>query len=80
MNKKINDLKNKLNNIEISNISKITIRTIGLLDTFGKMIIDIQYKDNTNQHIEIISPVPTNIITNWLDTNKLLDKTILYKF
>ena len=46
----------------------------------GKMIIDIEYNDDSNQSIEILSPVPTVTVTEWLDTNTLLDKTVLYEF
>lgn len=74
------NVKEILAKVNTSEIKSILIRTIGLIDVFGKMIIDITYKDKTKQSIEIISPVPVNIITEWLETNKLLGKTIMYKF
>jgi len=74
------ELVNKLHNINTTNISYIQIRTIGLLDVFGKMLIDISYNDDTTECIELISPVPINVITEWLERNNLFDKTKLYKF
>lgn len=74
------DVKKNLAKINTAEIKHITIRTIGMLDVFGKMIINIEYNNNSKQELVILSPVPTQIITNWLDTNKLLDKTIMYKF
>lgn len=74
------DLQKILNEVNIANIKSIVIRTVGLIDVFGKMIIDIEYNDDSNQSIEILSPVPTVTVTEWLDTNTLLDKTVLYEF
>ena len=74
------DLQIILNEVNIANIKSIVIRTVGLIDVFGKMIIDIEYNDDSNQSIEILSPVPTVTVTEWLDTNTLLDKTVLYEF
>ncbi len=74
------ELVNKLHNINTTNISYIQIRTIGLLDVFGKMLIDISYNDDTTECITLISPVPINVITEWLERNNLFDKTKLYKF
>lgn len=75
----------KLYSLNIQDITSITIRTVGLLDTFGKMLLDIilQSKDNKSTElitIEFISPVPVDAITKWLTTNNLLDITTLYKF
>lgn len=74
------NLQETLDEINISEIKSIVIRTVGLIDVFGKMIIDIEYNDSNKQSIEILSPVPTDIITKWLDTNTLLDKTVMYEF
>lgn len=74
------NLQEILDEINISEIKSIVIRTVGLIDVFGKMIIDIEYNDDSNQSIEILSPVPTVTVTEWLDTNTLLDKTVLYEF
>lgn len=74
------NLQEILDEINISEIKSIVIRTVGLIDVFGKMIIDIEYNNSNKQSIEIPSPVPTDIITKWLDTNTLLDKTVMYKF
>ena len=69
-----------LDAVKVEQIKSIQLRTVGLLDVFGKIIIDIEYIDDSKQSIEIQSPVPVDIITKWLDTNALLDKTVLYKF
>ena len=74
------DLKNKLQNLSIKDIKEIQIRTIGLIDVFGKMIIDVSYTNNKSKSIEILSPIPVDVIKDWLDKNNLLNKTILYKF
>lgn len=57
------DLQKILNEVNIANIKSIVIRTVGLIDVFGKMIIDIEYNDDSNQSIEILSPVPTVTVT-----------------
>ena len=75
-----NEFKEIIKSIKVENILRIELRTIGLLDTFGKIIIDIFYKDTTKLNLEIYSPVDTRMITDWLDTNELLDITTLYKF
>ena len=74
------DLQKILDEVNIANIKSIVIRTVGLIDVFGKMIIDIEYNDDSKQSIEILSPVPIVTVTEWLDTNTLLDKTVLYEF
>lgn len=74
------ELNNKLRNIDTQNIQTIQLRKVGLLDVFGKILIDIKFKDNTVLNLEVHSPVDTNILTNWLDTEKLLDITTLYEF
>ena len=74
------NLSKTLNKVNTANIKSIVIRTIGLIDVFGKMIIDITYTDDSEQSLEIPSPVPTDLITKWLDTNALLDKTVMYRF
>lgn len=74
------ELTNKLNNINVDNIKDIQIRKIGLLDVFGKLVIDVSYLDDSKQRIEVLSPVPVDVITKWLDVNNLLDITTLYEF
>ena len=46
----------------------------------GKMIIDIEFTNETKTSIEIISPVPTDVVKDWLTENNLLDKTLMYEF
>ena len=74
------EVKDILTKIDTSGIQSIIIRTIGLIDVFGKMIINIKYTNSKEQNIEILSPVPVNIITEWLETNNLLEKSVMYKF
>lgn len=74
------ELTNKLNNINVDNIKDIQIRKIGLLDVFGKLVIDVSYLDDSKQRIEVLSPVPVDVITKWLEVNNLLDITTLYEF
>ncbi len=74
------ELTNKLNNINVDNIKDIQIRKIGLLDVFGKLVIDVSYLGDSKQRIEVLSPVPVDVITKWLEVNNLLDITTLYEF
>lgn len=74
------ELTNKLNNINVDNIKDIQIRKIGLLDVFGKLVIDVSYLDDSKQRIEVLSPVPVDVITKWLEVKNLLDITTLYEF
>ena len=62
------------------NIEKIEIRTIGLLDVFGKIEIDIMYKNKTKKELVGISPIDRQQIVQWLEDNKLYDKAIMYQF
>lgn len=66
--------------LDNENIEKIEIRTIGLLDVFGKIEIDIIYKNKTKKELVGISPVDRQQIVKWLEDNKLYDKAIMYQF
>ena len=66
--------------LDNENIEKIEIRTIGLLDVFGKNEIDIMYKNKTKKELAGISPVDRQKIVQWLEDNKLYDKAIMYQF
>ena len=66
--------------IDNENIRQIKIRKIGLLDVFGKIEIDITFKDNSIKRLVGISPVDTNQIQKWLKTDNLYEKTIMYEF
>lgn len=70
----------QLNNIDTTNITNINITSIGLLDCFGKLILDIVLQDGVVYEFEFISPVPVDEITDWLKNNNLLDKAQLLKF
>ncbi len=66
--------------LDNNNIKSIEIRTIGLLDVFGKIEIDVTFNNNSKKKLVGISPVQTNDIKNWLEENNLFDKAKLYKF
>ncbi len=66
--------------LDNKNIKEITIRKVGLLDSFGKIIIDIKFNNNSEKHLVGISPVDTNEIKRWLEENKLYEKAKLYEF
>ena len=70
----------ELSKIDVQTVQSITLRTLGLISVFGKMIIDIEFTNETKTSIEIISPVPTDVIKDWLTKNNLLDKTLMYEF
>lgn len=70
----------ELSKIDVQTVQSITLRTVGLISVFGKMIIDIEFTNETKTSIEIISPVPTDVIEDWLTKNNLLDKTLMYEF
>lgn len=66
--------------LDNENIKEVKMRKVGLLDVFGKIEIDITYKDNSKKELVGISPVDTNEIKRWLEENNLLDKAKLYEF
>lgn len=66
--------------IDNKNIKEITIRKVGLLDIFGKILIDIKFNNNSEKHLEGISPVDTNAIKKWLEKDNLYEKAKLYEF
>lgn len=66
--------------LDNENIEKIEIRTIGLLDVFGKIEIDIMYKNKTKKELVGISPIDRQKIVQWLEDNKLYDRAIMYEF
>lgn len=66
--------------LDNENIEKIEIRTIGLLDVFGKIEIDIIYRNKSKKELVGISPVDRQKIVKWLEDNKLYDKAIMYQF
>lgn len=76
----MNDEKlNQLKQLDINKISEIKMTSIGLLDVFGKLNIELQIEDKIEE-IEFISPVPIKEILKWLEENNLLDKATLIKF
>lgn len=66
--------------IDNKNIKEITIRKIGLLDVFGKILIDIKFNNNSEKHLVGISPIDTNAIKEWLERDDLYKKAKLYEF
>lgn len=73
------DKLNQLNQLDSTKITEIKMTSIGLLDIFGKLCIEIQI-DNNNVEIEFLSPVPKQEILKWLEENNLLDKATLIQF
>ena len=53
--------------LDNEDIKEIEIRTVGLLDVFGKIIIDITFNNNTKKRLVGISPVNTAQIKEWLE-------------
>lgn len=74
-----NEKLNQLKQLDINKISEIKMTSIGLLDVFGKLNIELQIDDKIEE-IEFISPVPIKEILKWLEENNLLDKATLIKF
>ena len=62
------------------NIKEIIIRKVGLLDVFGKIMIDIKFNNNSEKHLVGISPVDTDEVKRWLEKNKLYEKAKLYEY
>lgn len=73
------DKLNQLYQLDSTKISEIKMTSIGLLDIFGKLNIEIQI-DTQMEEIEFLSPVPVKEILKWLEENNLLDKATLIKF
>ena len=66
--------------IDKTNIQCISMTSIGLLDSFGKLIVTVELKDGNKSTFTFISPVPTNAILNYLKETNLIDITTLKKF
>lgn len=66
--------------LDNKNIKQIEMRTVGLLDIFGKIEIDITFNNNSKKYLAGISPVDTDEIKKWLEENNLYEKAKLYKF
>lgn len=70
----------RLYDIEIELINNIEMTSIGLLDSFGKLEMILEMKDNTKKGFTFISPVPTKHIANYLVKTNLIDKATLKKY
>lgn len=66
--------------LDNENIKEIAIRKVGLLDIFGKIMIDIKFNNNSEMHLVGISPVDTSEIKRWLEENNLYEKAKMYEF
>lgn len=66
--------------LDNKNIKEIIIRKVGLLDVFGKIMIDIKFNNNSEKHLVGISPVDTGEVKRWLEKNKLYEKAKLYEY
>lgn len=70
----------ELKAINTKDIIDIEMTSIGILDTFGKLVIQVYMKDNTRTEVTFLSPVPIKEITKWLEENNLLDISTLIKY
>ena len=61
-------------------IDEIVMRSIGVLDVFGKMEIDVYYKDHSIKEYVLFSPIDTNKLKELLEKDNLYKKTKLYQF
>lgn len=66
--------------LDNEDIKEIEIRTVGLLDVFGKIIIDITFNNNTKKRLVGISPVDIAQIKEWLEKDRLYEKAKMYNF
>ena len=66
--------------LDNKDIKEIDIRTVGLLDIFGKIIIDITFNNNTKKRLVGISPVDTAQIKEWLEKDMIYEKAKMYNF
>lgn len=66
--------------LDNKDIKEIEIRTVGLLDVFGKIIIDITFNNNTKKRLVGISPVDTVQIKEWLEKDMIYKKAKMYNF
>lgn len=65
--------------IDKDTIKSISMTSIGLLDSFGKLMVDVE-TDGLKHSFMFISPVPTDDIINYLKETNLIDITTLRKF
>lgn len=65
--------------IDKNTIKKINMISIGLLDSFGKLIVEVE-TDGLRQDFMFISPVPVESIIHYLEETNLIDITTLRKF
>lgn len=70
----------RLYDIDTTQINNIELTSIGLLDSFGKLEIILQIKDNTRKGFSFISPVPTEHIIDYLTKTNLIDIATLRKY
>lgn len=61
-------------------IDEIIMRSIGILDVFGKMEIDVYYKDHSIKEYVIFSSIDTNKLKELLEKDNLYKKAKLYQF
>ena len=66
--------------LDNKNIKNIEMRTVGLLNVFGKIEIDITFKNNSKKYLFGVSPVDTQAIKEWLEKDNLYEKAKLYQF
>jgi hypothetical protein len=70
----------QLYKIDVDKVTKINMTSLGILDTFGKLVVSLYMEDNVTEELTFISPVPVKDITNWLKENNLIDQTTLREY
>ena len=66
--------------LDSTQIQDINITSVGLLDSFGKLIIQINDIQGKTKVFEMLSPVPTELFVRWLKENNLVDKSTYRQF
>ena len=66
--------------LDSTQIQDINITSVGLLDSFGKLIIQINDIQGKTKVFEMLSPVPTELFVRWLKETNLVDKSTYRQF
>lgn len=65
--------------VNTKDIKHIKITSIGIMNLFNKLEIDIEFKNKAHKHLIGIN-FNINIVKEWLDRNNLYEKAIMYQF
>ena len=66
--------------LDSTQIQDINITSVGLLDSFGKLITQINDIQGKTKVFEMLSPVPTELFVRWLKETNLVDKSTYRQF